>query len=464
MWLGAAEWRLPKLSIHLSRLIDQVNVMRNLLVALLVTAACGGDGDGRPVDAQPEADAPAADSPVAELPPLAPVTLTVLRDGKPVQGVHTYFLDFADVLVTTVDTDAAGTASAVLTSGSVTAIDPFAPAQPDPERAIELRSWIGVKPGDHLVLSQSDPAPITVTINAPRSPDATSYDMLTTCGREFDRGQPTGTITLSGCNGVADVLIVARSRDGNSALYRSGVVVADQATVDLTAGDYRPFKEVAFHYSHVPSTAESVSVDYEFGTPNGRLRDDFEDSTSAFVDGSATITLAVPDIPDGFAALRHSIDLRAIHDIDERQAHATSYDLDLAGLLLPDWMEYPRYDAANRRIAWVDAAGGAAPDFQIGVLDVTPAAPTRRAAGSPAQPWNWLLIAPYTAGQLKLPALPNDVADWTPQATDDVEGAGFAFKLPGGYDALREKVFTMGDDIDIRSVLADGERIIHVEN
>lgn len=72
--------------------------MRHYYSAMLVVVGCGGDGGA--------------------------VTLTVTRNGGPVAGVHTYFLNADNSYVATLDTDTTGTASANMAAGgSVTAID-----------------------------------------------------------------------------------------------------------------------------------------------------------------------------------------------------------------------------------------------------------------------------------------------------------------------------------------------------
>lgn len=431
---------------------------RHVLGLPLIAVACGGGGGaGHPTDAS-VGDSAGSDR--------SPVTLTVTRNGQPVMGVHTYFLDPDNTVAATVDTDATGTASArVSDGGSVTALDPFKPSQPDPSRAIELRTYLGVKAGDRLTMTQDDPSSITVTVKAPMLSGQNRYDVLTTCGANSLGLQPTGTVALSRCNGIADILVTATASGagatGRFALYRAGVPVADGATIDLTGEAFQPQREVAFHYSHVPGYATTVSVFHEFAAGHGTIATGgilFDDTTNTIQNGEATITLQVPDIAGVTALLEHVVTGRGHHVVTEIRPLAASFDLDLSGLLLPEWTDSPRYDAASRRIVWTDAADGVAPDLTLATLGVSPVATT-------TPRWNWQLVGPYTTGELKLPALPTDVATWAPAPGDSVEPGRLQVKLPGGYDAIRALLFDqVAGDAFVGMLLGRGERFLKTED
>jgi hypothetical protein len=227
---------------------------------------------------------------------------------------------------------------------------------------------------------------------------------------------------------------------------------------------------VTFHFSHIPSAATGVYALHGFSTQHGSIGFNnivYDQSTSVIQDGAASITMQVPDIQDVdvHALLDYVVDMRGNNTVRELRALADSYDLDLAGVLLPDWMESPHYDAANRRIAWLDAPGGAVPDLLLGSLSVSHQVSAQVAAAPPAQGWSWRLIAPYTAGELKLPILSADIADWTPLSTDRVGGSALPFKLPRGYDAIRSKIFDEANaDANDQMLLRLNERIVHVED
>jgi hypothetical protein len=398
--------------------------------------------------------------------PRSPVTLDVLRGTRPVAGVHVYFLNPDDTVAATVDTDAAGRASAVVADGgSVTVLDAFAPAQPDPTRALELRTYAGVKAGDHLRVTQRDPAEIAVTVKAPPLADRHRYDVLTTCGTGSLSGfQSTGTILLSGCQGIADVLVVATATAGTDrlALYHAGAAVSDGGTVDLTAETFRPQRDTTFHFSNLPGDATGVSALHGFVTEHGTLgfNDVVFDGSSGDVHGDATVSFPVPDIDNVSALIDFTVDVRLHHVVTVHRPLAASYELDVSGLLLPERSAAPHYDAASRRILWEDAPGGVAPNLALAVLSVTPAA-MRSAA--PTQPWTWQLVAPATAAAVQIPALPTDVNTWVPAATDNVGANVVTARHPGGYDAIRGRVFDQAAP-DVERDLGPDDRFLKLED
>jgi hypothetical protein len=164
--------------------------MRRFLILPLALVGCGDDGNsGRLADAPTGSiDAPTD----AAGQPDAPVTWTVTNSGLPVPGVRVHFLGSDDAMVATVNTEAAGTASAVVAAGgSVTALDPFLLAgggtAPD-----DIRTFAGVVPGDHLVLTGSLPL-ISFTRQGTAVPGAVAYDVVTSCG--------SGSISAAGGSG-----------------------------------------------------------------------------------------------------------------------------------------------------------------------------------------------------------------------------------------------------------------------
>jgi len=435
--------------------------MRFLRVPIVaVVCGCGGNAGHLP-DAGAPADTGAA----------PPVTLTVTRNAQPVMGVHVYFLNPDDTVAAKIDTDTTGNASAVVADGgSVTVLDPFAPAQPDPARTLELRTYVGVKAGDHLVMSQPDKTPIDVTIKAPLLSGRHSYDVLTTCGTtSLSSAEASGTVTLSGCQGIADILVIARGIGATDmfSLYRAGVAVADGGTVDLTADTFVPLRDATFHCSHLPSDATGMSIFHGFVTEHGMVGFNnvvFDGGTRTIQQGEATVTFQVPDIAAAAnvtALIDFTIDQHTHHVVTERRPLAASFDLDVSGLLLPDRSGGAVYDAANRRLVWTDAPGGVAPDLDLGILAVTPAL-TRAAA--PTQPWNWQVLAPHSGAALRLPALPADVNSWVPAAGDTVRADVVALKVPGGYDAIRSRVYDQAALDSFERQLGPGERILKTEN
>jgi hypothetical protein len=125
------------------------------------------------------------------------------------------------------------------------------------------------------------------------------------------------------------------------------------------------------------------------------------------------------------------------HEVLDWGPSSASYTLDLDGVLMPEMLGRPTFELAAGRVTWSQAAQGAAPDAADTFLAISRSAPVRS--------WTWLVIAPYTPGELALPKLPSDIADWTPAAGDSVFVDHVAtLKLTGGYDALRARTIDFG--------------------
>jgi len=419
--------------------------MRAFLLTFLALVACGG-GDG----ARPLADAPpASDGPTVDAAP-QPVTLTITRNGQPVAGVHTYFLNPDSSVVATLDTDAAGTASKVMPlGGSVTAIDPF-PPQAVPTlvgaRVVgvnnnnELRTFAGVKAGDHLVLTQNDPTSFNFTLNAlanaPQTNGTNRYDVLTTCGNSSlspgsgaggsGSPDPGGSVTINGCATINLVIVaINQNVEGTTTtgiLYHPDLAVSADATVALTDADpYAAPTPRSFTYTNTP--VASLTLSHWLVGARGKLG-----PFGGPVGG--TVTLQEPTIGGTTSITDTSFQFgRSEHHVVDWGAVAAAYTLDPTGLLLPGFTNDPSYDQPGNRVTWTEDTG-AAPDLSITAINIS--------RGSLERSWRWVITAPYTAGQLAFPTLPTDVLDWNPAANDGVQvESTTSAKVPGGYDAVR---------------------------
>jgi hypothetical protein len=419
-----------------------------VLVGSLVLVGCGNDDKHGGL---PDGPLAAIDAPIdvpGELPP--PVTLTVLKNGKPQTGVHTYFLNADSSVVATLDTDASGTVTAVMAAGgSVTAIDPFPPVVVGDN---DLRTFMAVKPGDQLLLTQNDAmTPIGFTLIAPvfGQRTDTSYSVLTSCGSGSispggggsGSGSPTpgGPVSLTNCNGHADILIIATEPQSEGppnvgALFHGNVTLTQDQIVDLSDDSYQPVNTVSFSYTNLPQATDSVSVFHSLATANGALPAFRPDSNGvAVVDGAASVDIPEPTIADATGVVDTEVVLRGTHHVIDKTSVATTYSLDGTGLLLRDLVDAPVYIQATRQLSWTEDTAGATPDLTVTCINVSTTAERR---------WSWAIAAPYTpTGELIFPTLPTDVADWTPAPNDFVTAQGLMnAKVPGGYDAVRAHV------------------------
>ena len=422
-------------------------------LAMLAAAACGGDGNGagHGVDAPPAIDG-AADS---------PVTLSVTSGGAPRAGVRVYFIAADGTPVKTADTGADGTASAVMaTGGSVTVLDP---TPPRPGQAIsddELVTFMAVKPGDHLKLSNSDRAPVTIALTARSVTGATSYDVFTTCGNGTlspdAGGAPTasGTVALRGCHGAADVAIVASKVAPQtnvstpiSGLFHAGVII-DGGAVNLV-DPYEALTDVAITYTHAPAGG-SPRVSRTTLAPHGRLGP-FNVSVSG-ANGTLAGAIEEPAVAAASSAVTAVFELPSgEHEVIDWGTSSTPYALDLSSVLVRS-LTGPSFDFPSGAVVWSETADGAVPDATIAVIEATRDAASRH--------WVWVVLAPHTENKLALPRLPTDVADWRPVAGDiaPIDHVSL-MTLTGGYDALRAKGIDFGDQGDLALIAGTTGRL-----
>jgi hypothetical protein len=459
--------------------------MRFVYLVSMVVIASGagckndGGGGGQLADAPTQTDAP-ADSPPDTAGP-QPITLTVTLDGVPVAGVHTYFLKADGSLGDAVDTNAQGIASSLKADGgSVTALDPF--GEVEQTNINDLRTFMGVKAGDHLVLSESrNPPQIDVTVTAPAGPNGIdSWEVFTSCGGgsiqpvvdELGASDPTGTFTLANCATAADILVVGTGEGGMVAsLYHPNfpVPAEGQVDIDLTADTYVDARSVGFNYSNVPDNAFQVETRRQFATPRGRL--DLElDGGSGIEEGTAVIDLIEPNHAGLFGATDTFLRMQSDGGLRANDFHiytygalAPSYDIDLAASanqLLPGFTSDPGYDVASSSLLWDEAATGATPDLtrtKISVLRELGVGSFASEITPPGTNWEWQLVAPYKAGELKFPTLPTDIRNWAPGASDGVQVELLVnAKVPGHYDAVRARVL---NDVSPSEIAAAGALI-----
>jgi len=369
--------------------------------------------------------------------PGVPVALTVTRNGAPVAGVHTYFLNADNSLVATLDTDATGTASAVVEAGgSVTAIDPFAAAVVADGN--DLRTFMGVQPGDQLALTQTDSQAITFTLRVAAVSTANVYDVLTSCGAAsvVPGGGVGGRVTLFDCHGAADIVVLASMLNGVvkvpvSALYHPNVALTQGGTVDLTADMYQPLTGVTFNYMNAPNT--TLTISHALVSAAGKLAPFVTTFTGKLA------TLNEPAIPGATSIVDTAVGLTGEHHVVDWGPFAATYMLDMSNLLLPDVTAAPSFNAATKLVSWTEATAAGAPDLTMTTIDV--------ARNDASRHWHWTVAGPYTAGALAFPVLPTDVADWAPSASLDrvTVTALTNAKVPGGYAAVRAHVHDVRD-------------------
>ena len=430
-----------------------------LVIASLWLPACGGCSDVGSVGGGLPDARPSPDAMIDGMRPGDPsVTLTVLKDGAPAVGVAVYFLDTNDSVVLSDVTNQSGVVRADMEGGgSVTAVNPFTPP-PAPRPAIdELRTFVGVKPGDHLALTRTTPVASTFTLQVPsvggETPD-TSYGVVTNCGTgnlapSGDGSPPSAQIALADCaDGVADLVIVATvppppgvTAPGGSSvreMFQPGAALPGPqsgAVMDMSGASWNEPTRVPFTYLHAPAAPMTALYWIRNRGNLGPFPVGLLGSAGAtFVpDGAVStgVTHVVVDThvePTGGAV--------GAHDVIDWGLAGPSYRLDLDGVLLPDLLSRPSFDAVSNSVIWSEDTAGATADLTSAAIQVNRGG--RR--------WHWEIVAPYQPGQIVFPRLPVGTGDYDPTASDVVTAEPVMnAKVTGGYDAARPQFLNLRD-------------------
>jgi hypothetical protein len=380
----------------------------------------------------------------------------------PAVGVTVYFLNADGSVAKATVTDGNGTAIAVVTTGgSVTAIRPFTTPPPPAGKFTpdELRTFLGVKPGDHLVLSRAPIDTVTVTFDA-AAPDGgdfnTRYQVFTTCGGSttIDPGgsgngsgspDPGGTRDLQSCHGAADIAVVATeqqvlARAGGNAietpqgLYHANVTLPPDGNVLLSLRDdtYADLTDVTFTYTNTPDA--TINVLHSPVLTNG-----FLGPYSGNAGGSVTISEVA--VPATMEVVDSSLTVNNLHEVVDWGPYSTDYTLDMSNVLLREVTTGPTFDQPTGKIFWTEATDGATPSLTIaGILVRRP---------DPLAKWHWEIAAPYSPNGIVLPHLPTDVFDWAPGPNDEIQSLDPIknVQVTGGYDAVRSHILNIHDEL-----------------
>jgi hypothetical protein len=409
-----------------------MRVMRKAVLVVALFAACGDDG------VRHTPDATVHDGPVIDDAPIdsagMPVAITTMVGGQAAGGIHVYFQNADSSVVLATVTDASGNASAVMQPGGyVTAITSYSPPAVGLTGEL-LSTFVGVKPGDHLVLAMpgSDiPINFTVTVPTDQNANVAFYDVDTPCGSTQitspgSAATPSGTIYLTDCGATTDFLVVALDSSGNALdyIFTQNVAVADQQPLDLTANTY--------------TAATTRTNNYENA---GNLSLSFQDtlldvsapmySYGGFI-GAAAVSrsYAMPAFTgaNDLMVTQYTASQDYVYFVDWGPYTAT-FTTDVAPRMLPDFTSNPSFDPATHTLSFTEGTTGATPDFVYGSIGAF--------RSTDSHSWTWRIVAPH-ATSLVYPTLPTDVYDYNITANDDPRNPDAMIgKVPGGYDAVR---------------------------
>jgi hypothetical protein len=115
------------------------------------------------------------------------------------------------------------------------------------------------------------------------------------------------------------------------------------------------------------------------------------------------------------------------------------YTTDFGSHLLPSFTSGPTLDVTHK-FSWAETGGVQAVDF----------AKLQFSSSRGNNTWLWDAIGPDVAAGVQLPTLPTDVFDFNYMAGDPVMTANVTlFKMPGGYDGARPKVYAIESPLDL---------------
>lgn len=424
-----------------------------LLIALVgFGAACDEDNPARHLDAG-MVDSPMQmiDAPVTP----QPVTITVKSDGIGQEGVVVHFQNADSSLVATEMTDATGTASHLMNAGGyVTAIDPVpqqVPAGLPQGPSHDIRTFAGVKPGDHLRIEEDNGGQgttMTLTLPPQTNPSIIYYDVATSCGGTTLSGtgsagsNPSGTVYFYGCTS-ADILVTAMDDGGNPLEYFfvANQAVTDTGTIDYTAKTFSGLATRTYTLGDQPANVVAMDVKQELATTKGPLTD-FNASASGM---PAMASISFPNIPNGLSIVE--IDGRTNNmqhmALDWGGLSTTGYTTDFGARMLDDATGFS-FDATTHAASWTQATAGVAPDFVAARIFGT------RTTATEYRYVSWQIVAPYAAMTVSLPTLPAGTFDLNFTANDAVDVDDLIFgKVPGGYDTVRASFYAIQSPFEL---------------
>ena len=420
-------------------------------VVCLALVGCGDDGsNNRPPDAPRGSgdDGAVPDGPLAA----QPVAITITSGGLPMHDVAVYFQKADSSLVAKVMTDATGSASQLMDAGGfVTVVDAFYNIQlargsvrPGGNRAShDLHTWAGVKPGDHLRLSDTGFGSSTVNVTVPANAVASSISLYAAGGDPsfgayanfVDPRTLMGTASVYGGLTTTDFLVVTADEGMGQFIYAPNTAVANDVTIP---GPYVANTQATFTLTNVPDVG-TVSGNTYLATPRGAI---WETELAADVSsGGVMFNFTRPAPTDVTAILDSRVstadDVAAQYFIDWKPiAAATTFDYENRTLAKFDAAHPPMCDHPTNALTWMESAGGVVPDLLVADIIVTRIAPDFLS-------WQWEVTAPHSAIGVAYPVLPTDAAQYNQVADDNCSiGSVRLAKVPGGYDAVRAGVLS----------------------
>ena len=419
--------------------------IRAVLLAALTLAACDEDNPARHLDGG-TVDSPTTMIDAPDTP--SPVTLTITYNGIPQAGVTVHYQNADSTLVATEQTDSAGVASHVIAAGGyVTAVDPYEGANGLPTST--LRTFAGVKPGDHLKLSSGYVAShifMTVTLPVQGDTQTTRYSVNSPCSpfpKEFTSSgsgfQPSGLMPFARTCPTTDIVAVAYDANGAVTGYFSvvGQTITADGTLDYSAKSYAQPTNKTYTFTNKPGTLTSIGVEQHIGNTNGEFA---LVSSTATGSPDATTTMGIPTVANALGIVQTSgRALSSFHTLlDWGTLNTNAFTTDVGARKLVD-ISGATFDIASHSVGWTEGTG-VAPDLTYVSIFGT------RTTSTTTFGIDWILVGPHIAGSVVFPVLPVGAVDYNLDSDDSVDLSDLSMvKVPGGYDAIRANAFSLED-------------------
>lgn len=352
------------------------------------------------------------------------VTVTVYdlnNGGAVVTGVPVVFIEADGTVAAKPITDTLGIVTADVHPGATATAVIAVQGQ-----ATTMMTVADIQPGDHINLGPVAPFTSTTdgtfTVSYPAYSGATYYDVVGPCSY-YSAGSATSyTMTIDTyCKQSAmDIIIVANNASGPIAYLEKPNVAYTAGGSTFVNGSYLLPATFNANYTNVDAAITGITFDRTVPALNGFV------TVTSGTPANGTLSLSSLAINGQSSRVQTRATKPSANNYvyQNMLGNATSYSLDMGATLLP-WLTMPVVDFANEKVmAAVDTTGTSADKPDVFVLSFS----YSRSDGSGGTlSYRWFVIAP-DAGEVTLPALPADVGDVMPQATDTV-GSLFSVML-----------------------------------
>ena len=300
------------------------------------------------------------------------VTVTVFNeDGSLAVGQLVAFLNADNSVVLETSTDDNGAASATMAGGgSVTAA-----LNDINEGSLSVFSWLGVEPGDQLIVNAPQPSQsfISVEVDFPDLDAANSFTVLSSCATNALSGSSPAFFSLDANCSTSSFYVEAFDDSNNliATIFAADQPVSDGAVVDLTQAPYQSAETVTLSvtnstFSVVGAALELIDGSFLMGTLGAGAKQ------IPLSGGSGSLNASLGQVPGADAFIfAEGLSPGGIVVEMSRAALAASVSLDFSTTAIPLPGSLGTYDTDSSTLSWPQTGNGSA-DMSIHEIAVTP--------------------------------------------------------------------------------------------